>query len=309
MRDTDVRHRRLSTRGSMTRQEDRASMFERLTSSEEEARKFLIHKCFGNRKLFCPRCREHKLYTLNGNRYRCSSCKYTFQDFSGRWINNGGLGCREWIRLIQMFAEDNTAHAISQDLGLSYNATYKAITALRFAILSQAIDAQQLLSPETGLHAHLKGKKLTGVPAKSTYDTIPVFGIMEKNGWVFIDLMQNITAESVFHFNHNFHLKLIRHGSIIHTDRYQKYDALILCGDDSLPMDYIRKHAGVTPHIEISGGEFWTFARERFKRYKGISPHRFPLYLKELEFRFNNRNKDLFDLLVTYICKIVPDAD
>ncbi|WP_320170719.1 transposase [Maridesulfovibrio sp.] len=281
----------------------------RITSSEDEARKFLIHKCFGDRKLFCPRCREHKLYGLSGNRFRCSSCKYTFQEFSGRWINNGGLSCREWVRLILMFAGDNTAHAISQELGLSYNATYKAITALRFAILAQAIDARQLLGPETGLHTHLKGKKLTGVPARTPSETIPVFGIMEKNGWVFIDLMPNITAESVFHFNHNFHLKLVRHGSIIHTDMYQKYDALILCGDETLPLDYIRKYPGVTPYIETSNGEFWEFARERFKRYKGISPHRFPLYLKELEFRFNNRNKDLFDLLVTYICKIVPDVD
>ncbi|WP_320174689.1 transposase [Maridesulfovibrio sp.] len=309
MRNTDVGDRRIEGSSMGTVSENRDEFLARLTSSEDEARKFLLHKALGDRKPFCPRCREHKLYNLNGDRYRCSSCKYTFQDFSGRWINNGGLSAREWVRLIQMFAEDHTAHAISLDLELSYNATYKAITALRFAILAQAIDAQQLLSPETGLHKHLKNKKLTGVPSKKTTGAIPVFGIMEKNGWVFIDLMQNITAESVFHFNHNFHLKLVRHGSIIHTDRYQKYDSLILCGDDSLPLDYIRKYPDVTPHIEISGGEFWQFARQRFKRYKGISPHRFPLYLKELEFRFNNRSKDLFDLLTSYICKIVPDVD
>ncbi|MBI9112308.1 IS1595 family transposase [Maridesulfovibrio ferrireducens] len=300
MRHTNVSHRRL---------DDRAAKLKRLASSEEEAKKFLIANCFGERKPFCPRCRENKLYVLNGSRYRCSSCKYTFQDFSGRWINNGGLSCTEWIRLIQLFAEDNTAHAISLDLGISYNAAYKAVSSLRFAILAQAIDAVQLLGPETGLHKHLNNKKLTGIPAKTGSEVIPVFGVLEKNGWVFIDLMQNINAESVFHFNHNFHLKLVRHGSIIHTDRYQKYNALILCGDDSLPLDYIRKYPGVTPEIEKSDGEFWTFARDRFKRYKGISPHRFPLYLKELEFRFNNRDKDIFNILVNYVCKIVPDVD
>ena len=289
--------------------DDSTAQFEKLISSEEDAKKFLIGNCFGGRKTFCPRCRESKLYALNGNRYRCASCKYTFQDFSGRWINNGGLSCTEWIRLIRLFADDNTAHSISQDLGISYNAAYKAVSSLRFSILAQAIDAVQLLGPETGLHKHLKNRKLTGIPSKTGSEPIPVFGVLEKNGWVFIDLMQNITAESVFHFNHNFHLKLVRHGSIIHTDRYQKYNALILCGDDSLPLDYIRKYPDVTPEIERSGGEFWEFARDRFKRYKGISPHRFPLYLKELEFRFNNRNKNLFDILVDYVCKIVPDVD
>ncbi len=309
MRNTDVSDRRIVDEGRKILIDERAAMFKKLISSEEEAKKFLIANCFGDRKPFCPRCRENKLYTLSGSRYRCSSCKYTFQDFSGRWINNGGLSCTEWIQLIKLFAEDNTAHAISLDLGISYNAAYKAISSLRFAILAQAIDAVQLLGPETGLHKHLNNKKLTGILKKKGSEIIPVFGVLEKNGWVFIDLMQNINAESVFHFNHNFHLKLVRHGSIIHTDRYQKYTALILCGDDSLPLDYIRKYPGITPEIETSDGEFWKFARDRFKRYKGISPHRFPLYLKELEFRFNNRNKDLFELLVNYVCKIVPDVD
>lgn len=309
MRNADVSHRRLDFYSSNSRRRSvENSHLEELFNNEDKAREYLLNKCRGGRKPFCPRCREHKLYSLSGDRYRCSSCKYTFQDFSCRWINNGGLKMSDWLKLVHLFSGEMTAHGVSNELGISYNAAYKAITAIRYAILSHAIDAAQLLGPETELGEYLKGRKLTGVPKNKYQGTIPVFGIMEKNDWVFIDLMQNINAESVFHFNHNFHLKLVKNGNIIHTDRYQNYDALILCGNDSLPMDYIRKYSGITPHIEKSGGEFWKFARERLKKYKGISTQRFPLYLKELEFRFNYRNKDIFELLTDYLCKIVPEV-
>lgn len=278
-----------------------------LFTDEQTAREYMLDKCREGRESYCPRCGERKIYTLSSNRYRCSMCKYTFQDFSCRWINNGGLKMSDWLKLTYLFAEEMTAHKISGELNISYNAAYKALTAVRYSILSQAIDAAQLLGPETKLGEYLKGRKLTGIPKKQKNGPIPVFGIMEKNNWVFIDLIQNITAESVLHFNHNFHLKLVRNGNIIHTDRYQNYDALILCGNESLPVQYIRKYPETTVFIEKSEGGFWSFARERLKKYKGISTQRFPLYLKELEFRYNYRDKDIFQILTDYLSKIVPD--
>lgn len=47
-------------------------------------------------------------------------------------------------------------------------------------------------------------------------------------------------------------------------------------------------------------------ARRRCARY-GVSPQRFPLYLKELEFRYNHRHEDIFPRLVQYLCDLVPN--
>ena len=51
--------------------------------------------------------------------------------------------------------------------------------------------------------------------------------------------------------------------------------------------------------VYINGIEgFWSFAKERLMKYHGVNPAKFPLYLKELEFRYNHRDRDLFaDLL------------
>jgi transposase len=50
--------------------------------------------------------------------------------------------------------------------------------------------------------------------------------------------------------------------------------------------------------VYIKGLEgFWSWAKERLMNHHGISKARFPLYIKELEFRYNHRTDDLFDLI------------
>lgn len=277
------------------------------SSSEEAARKLLLDICWAGGRRFCPRCGGDRLYGLSGGRHRCAGCKYTFQDFAGRWINNGGLPADAWLRLVTLFAAEATAHQMAGELGLSYNATYKAVTTLRFAILAHAPDARQLLGPETGLGAYLKGRKLTGLPSSHGRGPVPVFGILERNGWVFIDLVSGLSAETVFHFNHSFHLRIERAGYLVHTAPYRQYDALVLSGDDSLPYEYIRKVE--TPPSQRREGVFTRYAVERIKAFKGVSPQRFPLYLKELEFRYNHRGETLEPLLLRYLCDMVPDME
>jgi len=279
--------------------------FESLLADDEKAREYLLSLTWPTGDPFCPRCGHRKVYTLSGDRLRCASCKYTFQPFSGRWINNGALSPSEWLRLITLFVDECSVHQMKKQLNLSYNTVYKALTAIRFAILAHAIDARQLISPATGLDSYLKGNRLTGGPREMRMDTIPVYGILRRDKHVFIDLVPGFQAETLFHFHMNFHLKLIRTGNLVYTDRYKDYDALMFCGNDSLPYEIIRRY-DEPPHIDAVNDDFWSYAQSRIKRFRGISCQRFPLYLKELEFRFNNREKTLNEILAAYLCALVP---
>ena len=51
---------------------------------------------------------------------------------------------------------------------------------------------------------------------------------------------------------------------------------------------------------------FWSYAKQRLIKFHGVSKEKFPLYLKEMEFRFNNRNHDIFRLLTQKITNLVP---
>ncbi|BCS89741.1 DDE transposase [Pseudodesulfovibrio sediminis] len=287
---------------------DIAGGFETLLHDDDKAREYLLGHLWPTGAPFCPRCGHRKVYTLSGDRLRCASCKYTFQPFSCRWINNGALSPSEWLRLVTLFVEEKSVHQMKQELSLSYNTVYKALTAIRFAILAHAIDARQLISPATGLDSYLKGNRLTGGPREMRMDTIPVYGILRKDKMVFIDLVLGLQAETLFHFHMNFHLKLIRTGNLVYSDRYKEYDALMFCGNDSLPYNVIRRY-DEQPYIDEVQDDFWKYAQSRVKRFRGISCQRFPLYMKELEFRFNNRDKALPEILAAYLCALVPSME
>ena len=51
----------------------------------------------------------------------------------------------------------------------------------------------------------------------------------------------------------------------------------------------------------------WTraYAKERLIKFHGVSKNYFPFYLKEMEFRYNHRRDNLFELLAKYACDLV----
>ncbi len=45
----------------------------------------------------------------------------------------------------------------------------------------------------------------------------------------------------------------------------------------------------------INGIEgFWSYAKHILYNYRGVSKYHFPMYLKEIEYRFNHRGENLF---------------
>ena len=72
-------------------------------------------------------------------------------------------------------------------------------------------------------------------------------------------------------------------------------------------------------HNHINGIEgFWSYAKHKLYNYRGVSKSNFPLYLKEMEYRYNHRKEKypradyetLFWLRFVLITLIfIPDVD
>jgi len=275
--------------------------FDKRIKSEAAARKYLLGFCWKNHQRLCPRCESRKNYRLAQGRRRCPRCGYTFHDFSRRFINSGNLSCLQWLWLIKLFELDVPPQLAAQQLDLANNTVAKALNSLRRAILAHALDGPQLidaglLSPEPAVPDPSQGS------ASATFPL--VFGVLERGGWVFVDLASDLTPASIDFFKSNFSLKTARHANIVYTDRYQHYDALLYCAPPSLPTAHPHKDRGL--YIDAKRG-FWSFAKERIRRTRGLSPKWFPFHLKELEFRYNLRGKPLFEDLVRRICAFVPE--
>ena len=96
--------------------------------------------------------------------------------------------------------------------------------------------------------------------------------------------------------------------SIVYRDKYKSYDSLMFCGNRHLKVDHQKRFSSGKVYINGLEG-FWSWAKERLIKHHGVSKAYFPLYLKELEFRYNNRNNDIFDPVAKYLCDLVPKRD
>jgi transposase len=95
-------------------------------------------------------------------------------------------------------------------------------------------------------------------------------------------------------------LKAIRRhaekGSVFYTDNFKSYKSLTFYGKH-IKVDH-RKEFGKGKRT-INGLEgFWSCAKERFLKYHGVGKNHFPLYIKEMEFRYNYRKENLYHQLV-----------
>ena len=281
---------------------------ERHARNEESARKFLERFCWPSGKPFCPRCGEAKAYALAGGRLRCAGCRYTFHTLTGRFIGLAGLSPSQWLRLLRLFADEATAHAMAASLGLAYNTAYKAATVARLAMLAASLDGLAILHGPLGRELGFDGRTLRPQSADAPLASVPVFGILEREGVVFIDYLPDMVPEDLLHYNRNFSLPLSRLGSIVYSDRYLRYETLVTCGAEVLSRRFVEV-AGRSPAVDPHRVGFWPFARERLTRFHGVTARKFPLYLKELEFRYNHRDQDILPILLANICSLVPDLD
>jgi transposase len=203
---------------------------------------------------------------------------------------------------VKLFELEVSARKISQQNGLSYPTVLKACHTIRLSILAQNKDYHELMHGEVEMDESYFGGKRKGKRGRGAAGKVPVFGILERDGVVRVDVTKDVTAESLL----NMTVKIVKRGSVVYTDKYKSYDALMFCGYRHLRVDHGKRF--VTGKVYINGLEgFWSFAKERLAKFHGVSKMYFPLYLKEMEFRYNNRKNNVFELLIKNITNLVPN--
>jgi transposase len=273
----------------------------KLVSSESKAYKYLSKKCLKNGHRICPRCNNRKLYKLATGKRRCSKCRYTFHDFSGRWINHGRLSCIQWLSLLKLFELEQSVRKIAEQTNLTYNTVYTATETIRYSILAHAEDALDLLGGEIELDESYFGGRRKGNRGRGAAGKVPVFGILERQGKVRVTVVPDVSAKTLIGLT----VKTVRRGSIVYTDKFRSYDSLMFCGYRHLKVDHNKRFSSGKVYINGLEG-FWSWAKEKIIKHHGVSKEKFPLYLKELEFRYNNRHTDIFEKVADYMCDLVP---
>ena len=244
----------------------------------------------------CPFCGGVGFGRVRRGRYRCYGCG---REWGARWgsvLEGLRAPLSKFVLAVKLFEMDLSVRQAARQLELAYNTVYDIFMLLRNSIFG--IDVDTSFSGEIELDEAYFGGKRPGRRGRGAGGKIPVFGILERGGKVRVEVVADVAGQTLV----GMALGKVRRGSLVYTDRFRSYDGLVTYGFRHQRIDHGQRFANGKVYINGIEG-FWSYAKERLSKYHGLSPNKFPLYLKELEFRYNNRDTDLHDQLLQLLAK------
>lgn len=128
---------------------------------------------------------------------------------------------------------------------------------------------------------------------RSTAQKIPVVGILKRKGMVYTKIIADASRASLLPVIEEL---VEKSKSNVYTDQWRSYDSLVFSGYQHYRINHSKEFS--RNHHHINGIEsFWSYVKRKMRKHNGIPKHKFYLYLKESEFRFNHRKENLFNLL------------
>lgn len=193
-------------------------------------------------------------------------------------------------KIITCFCEDINATSASKILGLNRKTINLYYNHFRHLILQQSLsDTAKELGVFELDESYFGAKRVRGKRGRGAAGKTPVFGLLKRDGKVFVTIVPNCSKEELLPIIQG----KILEGSTIHTDGWKAYDGLVLNGYDHYRV-FHSNNEFARGKSHVNGIEcFWSFAKRRMAKFNGIKSDSFILHLKESEFRFNNRDEDL----------------
>jgi len=179
-----------------------------------------------------------------------------------------------------------SARKTARELGISYNSAYKRYMDFRFKMFKYLKYEFERLGGEIEIDESYFGGKRKGKRGRGAAGKVAVMGILERKGKIYTTVIPNAKAETLMA---QIKAKTYK-GSVFYTDTFKSYKSLSQVGKH-FEINHQKDFAKGPNHINGIEG-FWSYAKKRLYKYHGVDAAHFPLYLKELEFRFNNRNED-----------------
>lgn len=196
-----------------------------------------------------------------------------------RYVNRSKISEAKFRELIRFFALDLTAVQISKLTGLNRNTVNRYLTEIRKKI---------------SFYCHLTAPiPHTDAPDPNAFCDVNEFNILikELDGKVYTQLIGRSEFGRLYSGKEN-------------GEGYFKFDLLI---------DLKKEKHHFIGSIEDGQGSyrarlnriesFWSSARSRLVKFKGMRSSTYQYHLKECEFRYNNRDRDLYTLLLTILRK------
>ena len=200
--------------------------------------------------------------------------------------------------ILRMFAADLTAVQTTLLIGLNRKTINRLYSAIRRRIAEYSIENSPFKGEIEADESYFGPRRVKGKRGRGASGKTIVFGLFKRGDKVYTEIVPDVKAQT---------LQGIIRGqadieSVIHTDGWRGYDGLVDLGYEK----HYRVNHGDNEFSEGNGNHingiecFWSVAKHRFAKFRGIPREQLELFLKETEFRFNHRSDDLYKLLLKW---------
>lgn len=202
-------------------------------------------------------------------------------------------------KILKCFCEDLPATKTAKILNLNRNTIDRFYNLFREKILI-ASNAEQASTGEFECdESYFGAKRVRGKRGRGAAGKTPVFGLLKRDGNVSVTIVENCSRDALLPIIQG----KVLEGSTIYTDGWKAYDGLILNGYDHYRI-FHSENEFARGKNHVNGIEaFWSFAKRRLAKFNGIASHKFLIYLKETELRYNCRNTNFYDKMLEILNK------
>ena len=211
-----------------------------------------------------------------------------------KYIKRSHILEKKFREILKYFCCDETSNKTAIYTNISRNTVNKIFDKIRKRIFSLSAN----LTKDSGEfeldESYFGAKRVRGKRGRGAAGKTPVFGLLKRDGKVYVEIVKNCTREQLLPIIQG----KILEGSTINTDGWKAYDGLVLNGYTHHRV-FHSKNEFARGKNHVNGIEsFWSFTKRRLAKFNGLTDNNFILHLKESEFRFNNRKLDLYAIML-----------
>lgn len=260
-----------------------------LLADEEKANEFLERSGIVKRFTYCPKCSAQSINFTRGRRcLKCYKCYYEWSRRMGSVLFGKQIPSSTFLLILKLFQLEQSALACARECGVNRNTVAVYYRIIRAHIARQTVNIAPLRGEIESDESYFGGKH-KGNRGRGAAGKISVFGMLERNGNVSVTPVPNVKAKTL--------CGIIKEkadsASTIISDTFMGYWPLFLYGFKHKRINHSKCFAQKGAHTNGIEG-FWSYAKQRMLKFHGVSKTHFYSYIKEIEFRYNHRNKNFF---------------
>ena len=212
-----------------------------------------------------------------------------------RYAKDARISEAKMRALVKVFSLDVPALTASVLLGLNRNTVQHYYDLLRLRILELAVEEARPFTGEVEVDESYFGpRRVRGKRGRGAGGKTPVIGLLKRGGKVFTEVVENCSKQALMPIIKG----QVLSETTIYTDGWKSYDGLVLGGYKHHRIHHHRNQFARGKN-HVNGIEsFWSFAKLRLAKLRGIRTDAFLLHLKESEWRWNHRDVNLYRLLL-----------